>query len=350
MIVKLTYTVVARTKQQAVLHTKQHARRHAPRNPICIGRPSNRPIPCIGRQITSKLKDSREADDEHTASEQDSGDAERNRGSKEEVFTGINARGTIAGGLGRQSTQLEQEEDEILCMGWKKRNVIAGGRTRETAIDLTDDSFEFCTSKSTAPTSRVSPSFLLTVIKRLSTFQEYLPFFSPDNGFIFTHPPPLTQIKLYTQDQVCTLKVKGGHDSGSRFTWTCDAGNRRANSTATVHRDVTYLRPVMPVYTTVVCTILSANLSYSVPYTRWRNQCSTRYSAYASVTDSSTNVSTKFKDWIQIRSLCYSTIGKVLVLLVQTFVPTYRPVTIGNKNGDLQPGITRGKPVPGPAG
>lgn len=143
MIVKLTYTVVARTKQQAVLRTKQHARRHAPRNPICIGRPSNRPIPCIGRQITSKLKDSREADDEHTASEQDSGDAERNRGSKEEVFTGINARGTIAGGLGRQSTQLEQEEDEILCVGWKKRNVIAGGRTRETAIDLTDDSFEF---------------------------------------------------------------------------------------------------------------------------------------------------------------------------------------------------------------
>lgn len=125
MIVKLTYTVVARTKQQAVLHTKQHARRHAPRNPICIGRPSNRPIPCIGRQITSKLKDSREADDEHTASEQDSGDAERNRGSKEEVFTGINARGTIAGGLGRQSTQLEQEEDEILCVGWKKHEHFA---------------------------------------------------------------------------------------------------------------------------------------------------------------------------------------------------------------------------------
>ncbi|KAE9384025.1 hypothetical protein BT96DRAFT_1008517 [Gymnopus androsaceus JB14] len=94
---------------------------------------------CMGmneRQITSRLKDSREeADDEHThhtASEQDSGDAERNRGStektetgdltkKEEVFTGINARRTIAGGLGRQSTQLEQEEpDEILCMGWKK--------------------------------------------------------------------------------------------------------------------------------------------------------------------------------------------------------------------------------------
>ena len=94
------------------------------------------------RRITSGLKDSREeTDDEHTASEQDSGDAERNRGSKEEVFTGINTRGTIAGGLGRQSTQLEQEEpDEILYMGWKKRNIIVGGvggRTKETAINLT---------------------------------------------------------------------------------------------------------------------------------------------------------------------------------------------------------------------
>ncbi|KAE9383463.1 hypothetical protein BT96DRAFT_951314 [Gymnopus androsaceus JB14] len=102
-------------------------------------------IPNTVLRTARQLQDSREADDEHTASEQDSGDAERNRGSKEEVFTGINARGTIAGSLGRQSTQLEQEEpDEILCVGWKKRNVIAGGRTRETAIDLTDDSFEFC--------------------------------------------------------------------------------------------------------------------------------------------------------------------------------------------------------------
>ncbi|KAE9383273.1 hypothetical protein BT96DRAFT_1009439 [Gymnopus androsaceus JB14] len=158
MIVKLTYTAVARTKQQASIGSHQTTCPSPhPRNP------SYRPITlCMGmneRQITSRLKDSREeGDDEHThhtASEQDSGDAERNRGStektetgdltkKEEVFTGINARRTIAGGLGRQSTQLEQEEpDEILCMGWKKRNVIAGGRTRETAIDLTDDSFEF---------------------------------------------------------------------------------------------------------------------------------------------------------------------------------------------------------------
>ncbi|KAE9394165.1 hypothetical protein BT96DRAFT_943390 [Gymnopus androsaceus JB14] len=28
--------------------------------------------------------------------------------------------------------------------------------------------------------------------------------------------------------QVDVLLVKGGHNSGSRFTWTCDAGNRRA--------------------------------------------------------------------------------------------------------------------------
>ncbi|KAE9390789.1 hypothetical protein BT96DRAFT_1001926 [Gymnopus androsaceus JB14] len=93
--------------------------------------------PPVTRPTAQYALGGQKLDDEHTASEQDSGDAERNRGSKEEVFTGINARGTIAGGLGRQSTQLEQEEpDEILCVGWKKRNVIAGGRTRETAIDF----------------------------------------------------------------------------------------------------------------------------------------------------------------------------------------------------------------------
>ncbi|KAE9402354.1 hypothetical protein BT96DRAFT_937309 [Gymnopus androsaceus JB14] len=45
---------------------------------------------------------------------------------EKEVFTSINARGTIAGSLGRQSTQLEQEEPEILYMGWKKCNIIVG--------------------------------------------------------------------------------------------------------------------------------------------------------------------------------------------------------------------------------
>ncbi|KAE9397087.1 hypothetical protein BT96DRAFT_941143 [Gymnopus androsaceus JB14] len=67
---------------------------------------------------------------------------------EEEVFTGINACGTLAGGS-------EQEEpDEILYMGWKKRHVIVGGvggRTKETAIDLTkcsksiyEDTFDSC--------------------------------------------------------------------------------------------------------------------------------------------------------------------------------------------------------------
>ncbi|KAE9401125.1 hypothetical protein BT96DRAFT_992328 [Gymnopus androsaceus JB14] len=38
-------------------------------------------------------------------------------------------------------------------------------------------------------------------------------------------------------------KIKGGHDSGSRFTWTCDAGNRRAKL-ATCDRFQTRGKPV----------------------------------------------------------------------------------------------------------
>ncbi|KAE9387178.1 hypothetical protein BT96DRAFT_1080977, partial [Gymnopus androsaceus JB14] len=104
---------------------------------------------------------------------------------------------------------------------------------------------------------------------------------------------------------------KGGHDSGSRFTWTCDAGNRRAKL-ATCDRFQTRGRPV----------------------NRYRDP--PQILAPMLVLNSKT-----------------ATIGKVLVLLVQTFVPTGLPVPAGhnkNKNGDLQPGITRGKPVPGLAG
>ncbi|KAE9387917.1 hypothetical protein BT96DRAFT_947999 [Gymnopus androsaceus JB14] len=115
------------------------------------------------------------------------------------------------------------------------------------------------------------------------------------------------------------LAGKGGHDSGSRFTWTCDAGNRRAKL-ATCDRFQTRGKPV----------------------NRYRNL--PQILAPLLVLNSKT-----------------ATIGKVLVLLVpnqdqyilRTFVPTGLPVPAGhnkNKNGDLQPGITRGKPVPGPAG
>ncbi|KAE9385761.1 hypothetical protein BT96DRAFT_949617 [Gymnopus androsaceus JB14] len=108
-----------------------------------------------------------------------------------------------------------------------------------------------------------------------------------------------------------SLLIKGGHDSGSRFTWTCDAGNRRAKL-ATCDRFQTRGKPV--------------NRYWDLP----------QILAPMLVLNSKT-----------------ATIGKVLVLLVQTFVPTGLPVPAGhnrNKNGDLQPGITRGKPVPGPAG